>query len=393
MLFRLGPHPFPTLLLQTLQDQLPADGLSLAARCALQRARQSNAERRKLTTCSWACSACGNDKKVAEFATWQHDEIYTVIFEEVIASGATRRCLECKATFACDICKVTKPKREIPLSAWHNKQSQSQNTRCLDCSRPPCTAANCSTCKVCRDPQCQTEKCTKPIVTLNSNFLPATHSEVLEFVCGRCRQETQCDICQAFKADNQFPPSALQNNRATKTQNIRCLDCSRPPCVAANCRTCKVGRDPRCQTEKCTKPIVTLNSNFLPATHSEVLEFVCGRCRQETQCDICQAFKADNQFPPSALQNNRATKTQNIRCLDCSRPPCAAANCRTCNVCRDPKCRTRNCSKPVSTLNSNFLPATHAEVLEYFCERCRYVKCVVKKSDGSFCSRERRQNA
>ena len=33
MLFKLGPHPFPTLLLQILQGQLPSDGKSLESRC------------------------------------------------------------------------------------------------------------------------------------------------------------------------------------------------------------------------------------------------------------------------------------------------------------------------------------------------------------------------
>ena len=95
------------------------------------------------------------------------------------------------------------------------------------------------------------------------------------------------------------------------------------------------------------------------------------------------------------MKHNRGSKSQNMRCLECANPPCNAIGCATCKVCRSITCSSRNnkCTKPIQTPNSKILPSTHRDVLDFFCERCRFIRCNTKKSDGSFCSRERRHNA
>ena len=176
---------------------------------------------------------------------------------------------------------------------------------------------------------------------------------------------------------------------SVKTQSSRCFDCANPPCSAPNCLTCKICRDPECTSPNCIKQVTTLHSKHLPATYEDVLVFRCARCTT-LQCDICKKFKPDSSFPKSAIRHG-CTKDRNIRCLDCSNPPCHAYRCKTCSTCRNPKCQRQNrCTANIQTLNSQWLPKTRAEVDDFFCERCRFIKCIVKKADGTFCSKERK---
>ena len=69
---------------------------------------------------------------------------------------------------------------------WHNRHSKNQRMLCFDCSRPRCTAQQCKTCPVCRDPECKKRKCANKIVPLNSNkaimegdLLPLMHMEII----------------------------------------------------------------------------------------------------------------------------------------------------------------------------------------------------------------------
>ena len=147
------------------------------------------------------------------------------------------------------------------------------------------------------------------------------------------------------------------------------------------CTTCKVCRGIECKDPQCSKPIETLNSTFLPATHQEVLDFLCENCREGILCQICDMKKPPSAFGESA-KHHRGAKHQNIRCLDCANPACNAIGCTTCKVCRNVACRSRNnrCTKQIQTLNSNILPGTHKDVLDFFCERCRFIRCSVKKN-------------
>ena len=93
----------------------------------------------------------------------------------------------------------------------------------------------------------------------------------------------------------------------------------------------------------------------------------------------------------SALHNS---STQTTRCHDCSNPPCMfRPKCPTCSTCRDPTCKTPNCTKAIKTVNSQQLPASAEDVANFACDRCRYVRCIVKRPDGTVCGKERRHNA
>ena len=120
----------------------------------------------------------------------------------------------------------------------------------------------------------------------------------------------------------------------------------------------------------------------------------CLECEAQTpsvRCDTCNMFKPAQAFSASAL---RHSSTQTTRCHDCSSPPCMfRPKCPTCSTCRDPTCKTPNCTKAIKTVNSKQLPASAEDVANFACDRCRYVRCIVKRPDGTVCGKERRRNA
>ena len=118
----------------------------------------------------------------------------------------------------------------------------------------------------------------------------------------------------------------------------------------------------------------------------------CEKLEDLLKCSICHDTKPSSAFSPSAIKN---ISQRIFRCYDCSRPPCMfIPKCTTCTKCRDEKCKKgARCTKSIETLNSKLLPATAEEVQKYACDKCRYVRCIVMKPDGSICGKERRANA
>ena len=47
----------------------------------------------------------------------------------------------------------------------------------------------------------------------------------------------------------------------------------------------------------------------------------------------------------------------------------------------------------IETLPSPQLPATAEDLKTFACERCKYVRCIVRHQDGSVCGKERRPQA
>ena len=109
-------------------------------------------------------------------------------------------------------------------------------------------------------------------------------------------------------------------------------------------------------------------------------------------CSICKISKPVHRFSASALRNK---SQRDIRCLDCSNPPCMFLHhkCETCPQCRNPACRKKGrCTDGIadSTANSQQLPASLEDVRNFACDRCRYVKCIVRKPDGTVCGAQRK---
>ncbi len=126
------------------------------------------------------CNKCGQSKLQTEYSAsmWHH-------------KASTDRmilCLECEAqtpTFMCDICNISQPVGAFSASTL--KHSKTQNTRCYDCSNPPCMfRPKCTTCTKCRGTTCKDTNCTKDIKTVASEHLPASVEDVKTFACLRC---------------------------------------------------------------------------------------------------------------------------------------------------------------------------------------------------------------
>ena len=106
------------------------------------------------------CNKCGQWKLQTEYSAsmWNH----RANTDQMII------CLECEAqtpTFRCDICNISKPVGAFSASALSH--SKTQNTRCYDCSNPPCMfRPKCTTCTKCRGTTCKDTNCTKDIKTV-----------------------------------------------------------------------------------------------------------------------------------------------------------------------------------------------------------------------------------
>ena len=136
------------------------------------------------------------------------------------------------------------------------------------------------------------------------------------------------------------------------------------------------------KTRECFSPSMWQNRTRADR-HSICMD--CESDREGFQCGICKETKPRNSFSASAMKHLKS-ENQNIRCYDCSHPPCMSLpNCMTCPTCRDPKCQSKNCDKPIRTLNSKFLPNSIAEVQSFACERCQYVRCIAMKPNGTRC--------
>ena len=114
----------------------------------------------------------------------------------------------------------------------------------------------------------------------------------------------------------------------------------------------------------------------------------CENNHEGFQCGFCKQTKPRNAFSASAIEDRK--KDQNFRCYDCSHPPCMfLPNCMTCTSCRDYKCQSTNCNKPIKTLNSKYLPKRIEELDSFACGRCKYVRCIAMKPDGTRCGKMR----
>ena len=151
----------------------------------------------------------------------------------------------------------------------------------------------------------------------------------------------------------------------------------------------------RCQ--RCGEPKVKKQCSPSMWHHWDATDrqFMCLECEAQTPrltCHICNISKPEDQFAASALHHK---SHRNIRCLDCTRPPCMflAQKCATCPQCRDPVCRKKGrCTAgiQVATVNSQQLPASLEDIRNFACDRCRFITCIVRRHDGTLCGAQRK---
>ena len=212
--------------------------------------------------------------------------------------------------------------------------------------------------------------------------------------CNFCiAQFFQCSQCKYQYRKEEYTASAWHNRFQ---RGATCTECE-----AQGHRSCEVcwnelqAAKVRCQL--CGKlkgqgkysPSMWHNRNDADRT------LCCLECEAQiprVRCEICNTLKPADAFSVSALHN---ASSRSIRCHDCSSPPCMfRPKCTTCSTCRDPTCKTTLiCTKPIKTVPVMQLPASVDDVANFACDRCRYVRCIVKRPDGTVCAKERRRNA
>ena len=104
-------------------------------------------------------------------------------------------------------------------------------------------------------------------------------------------------------------------------------------------------------------------------------------------CGICGEQKTQSEFADSQMRN-KSRLNRTMRCYTCSHPPCIAPHCKTCRVCRDPECKKRRCQKEITALHPKTMPPDLSAVQSFLCDRCRYITCRGKKSEGGICGKE-----
>ena len=316
LLFRQGPQPFPTLLLEVLLGKVSSD--EVEAKCFETRVQCKNVKLFKNDDVVWACSQCKDSKQTADFLPSPVVSYYDDVLSHVIQPGRLRCCRQCRTrmqcsrckrsltvdsfsesrrkhrhhqkvvcaqcesdsnSHPCDMCKVLKERSEYSDRMWQNRQTPTHRTLCWQCCRPQCTAQNCQTCRVCRSETCRNKSCAKDMTMPHARLLPATWDEVQSYVCGSCRHA--CELCGEAHGEKGYTPS-MWHHRFTKNQRTLCLRCCRPPCTAKACQTCVVCRDPTCKRRKCNNAIVALNPKQLPSTLEDIHSFLCQRCEEVT---------------------------------------------------------------------------------------------------------------
>ena len=217
------------------------------------------------------------------------------------------------------------------------------------------------------------------------------HEEFCTVVCYFCKEKFHpCRVCQWPKRVSLYSPSMWKH----RSRGAICVECE-----AQAQKVCdKCGRDlnePRSRCSQCNQ--VKSKSLFSPSmwNHKAKIErkIVCLECEEKnatTECQICGVRKKEEEFTESMWQH-RFNTTRRIRCRDCAVPQCKAKDCKTCPQCRNPSCQAKNCTQPVEVWEPTDMPTSYQAVLDFFCLRCRYVKCVQKKPDGTFCSKQRRR--
>ncbi len=255
-------------------------------------------------------------------------------------------CNFCKDQFfPCRRCKYPFPKETYTPSMWQHRFER---------------GATCTSCEAARHLCC--EVCLK---------------EIDEEKC-------RCNQCGKLKGKTEYSAS-MWHHKASTDRTIICLQCEAKNIEGAKHPCNKCGQW-KLQTE--------YSASMWNHKANTDRMIICLECEAQTptfRCDICNISKPVGAFSASALSHS---KTRNTRCYDCSNPPCMfRPKCTTCTKCRGTTCKETNCTKDIKTVPPEHLPASVEDVKTFACQRCIYVRCIVRLPDGTVCGKERRHNA
>ena len=159
--------------------------------------------------CGFTCAKCKMVKLKTAFSSSRWEKRYS----------QPCLCLTCEAEvpmFTCHQCKVSQPRHAFGESMWANRNRQ--QCVCLTCARPQCTGPQCSTCKVCRDPDCpKGKKCQRQVTELHHKQRPTSFQEVQAYLCSKCKPIT----CRCGKQ----LPKKMQKKALQEARQYICPDC------------------------------------------------------------------------------------------------------------------------------------------------------------------------
>ena len=159
--------------------------------------------------CGFTCAKCKMVKLKTAFSSSRWEKRYS----------RPCLCLTCEAEvpmFTCHLCNVSLPREAFGDSMWANRNRQ--QCVCLTCARPQCTGPQCSTCKVCRDPDCpKGKKCQQQVTELHHKQRPTSFQEVQAYLCSKCKPIT----CRCGKQ----LPKKMQKKALQEARQYICPDC------------------------------------------------------------------------------------------------------------------------------------------------------------------------
>ena len=167
-LFRQGPAPYPTLLLQVLKG-----GVSQLELEEKLKEIENTTPEKLLKNISFKCGACAEHLAVSKFIRQEKNaEAYLhSIIRNVVMLGACAICLRCSSGIDLQVCFLCKEEKDRSL--FVPKQDTSDKSRCLSCTIPRCSNTQCP----CPNPQSQVDP-------FKIKYLwPQTKDEVLSFRC------------------------------------------------------------------------------------------------------------------------------------------------------------------------------------------------------------------
>ena len=137
-LFRQGPQPWPTLLMQYLKGEQDESRLEELAEEAAQKGRKP----RLLKDLQWACGKCARTfDYIGFFVKGKHtgEDWYKAYWEKIVAPGDGRLCIQCtgeteEERYTCAVCGKAKPKVGFPDSMWNHRNYKDQRCLCFDLS-------------------------------------------------------------------------------------------------------------------------------------------------------------------------------------------------------------------------------------------------------------------
>ena len=185
-----------------------------------------------------------------------------------------------------------------------------------------------------------------------------------------------CAVCKV--TDNNLFHTSRITNMAGRGRKFLCIECPKPPCTLDNCKTCKTCRSSQCIGGNCRSEIQPLNSKNQPNTLKQKEEWVCEQCKQ-TALVCCVCFEKRPNCFNSCLKNYQTCANQ-IMCIDCMHPQCAAPNCTTCRQCRREECLNGpKCNVSIMALHYTDLPKTLEAKNAWRCKNCMEHKYICSK--------------